>query len=749
MDDIKVKAELAVLCGPKVEVQDRVDVAGSGGEVPHEDQATTPNNGIKITNVVSMASATKSEVVLPDVVGSAVHAVIELEPDELPASAAPGTVSGGMCPTGEPLDFSVGSKQGHGHHHHPMAAVEASNPVSVAQHEASVTGVVGPRVAILSNGDPAAVKAEHEPSPEVVDLTEDPPSSPSSPSTPLPDELCESEEKPVELGEGVTTDGPLSSQGSSPETDFYVNLVTARTKPVSPSSSVTADTSESAAAIADEENFRGFLESDIAKAKKRSSRFAEFLRKYGGVGKQRRKSKSCNSKRRWFDGCQYRCGFCDLTFSQTNMLRNHVRGRHEREFSFRDHQTLKQSQWRCRVCTFIFMRERAVIEEHLMESHGLTIQGYEGGRRRKRSDGGGGGGDGSKCVENSPGDDDDSGDFRENRQTGRQIESEANAVDEVGSNIVTEESVDKNKVPIEASKKPMKTNNSGEPKAAAKESNASVPKGHQEIKVKEEMTGDRPWFDGCTFQCPICPGLFRLTSSIVRHMKSAHDSSFVHSKVELAEVSYWKCEICKGATFMKRMRMDIKYHLKMRHNMSLSDYEREFLSETRGIAREKPSIEAMKSPSLAGGSGESDIAASEGKRAVAGKGTGEVEKTKTEKPPLLGKTKEGTERKRSGRSGRGRPKKKGEVQIELLNHCLPEFFDTFALFSVTAAQGGPRGAALRHRRSCHKEEPSSGMINRQSFTSLILLCSFIIKQWKKVFVNCTADSQTDAGRHQL
>ena len=529
-----------------------------------------------------------------------------------------------------------------------------------------------------------------------------------------------------------------------PPPDSHASQITASSSP--------AVTSETAS---DEESFGGFHEFDIAKAKKRSARFAEFLRKYdcgggGGGGKQRRKSKSSgnNPKRRWFDGCQYRCGFCDLTFSQTNMLRNHVRGRHEREFSFRDHQTLKQSQWRCRVCTFIFMRERAVIEEHLMESHGLTIQGYEGGRRRKRSDGGGGGGDGSKCVENSPGDDDDGGDFRENRQTGRQIESEANAVDEVGSNIVTEESVDKNKVPIEASKKPMKTNNSGEPKAAAKESNASVPKGHQEIKVKEEMTGDRPWFDGCTFQCPICPGLFRLTSSIVRHMKSAHDSSFVHSKVELAEVSYWKCEICKGATFMKRMRMDIKYHLKMRHNMSLSDYEREFLSETRGIAREKPSIEAM-APSLAAGSGESEIAPSEGKRAVAGKGTGEVEKTKTEKPPLLGKTKEGTERKRSGRSGRGRPKKKGEVQIELLNHCLPEFFDTFALFSVTAAQGGPRGAALRHRRSCHKEEPSSGMINRQSFTSLILLCSFIIKQWKKVFVCCTADSQTDAGRHQL
>ena len=69
-----------------------------------------------------------------------------------------------------------------------------------------------------------------------------------------------------------------------------------------------------------------------------------------------------------------------LTNHTTNPPRNHVRGQHEREFSFRDHQTLKQSQWKCRVCTFIFMREKAVIEEHLTESHGLTIEGYEGGR---------------------------------------------------------------------------------------------------------------------------------------------------------------------------------------------------------------------------------------------------------------------------------------------------------------------------------------------------------------------------------
>ena len=103
-----------------------------------------------------------------------------------------------------------------------------------------------------------------------------------------------------------------------PPPDSHASQIT-----VSPNPAVTSE------AASDEESFGGFHESDIAKAKKRSARFAEFLRKYdcggggGGGGKQRRKSKSSgnNPKRRWFDGCQYRCGFCGLTFSQTSMLR--------------------------------------------------------------------------------------------------------------------------------------------------------------------------------------------------------------------------------------------------------------------------------------------------------------------------------------------------------------------------------------------------------------------------------------------
>ena len=204
MDDIEVKAELAALCGPKVEA----DNATSGAEVPHDDPATpteSPDNGIRISNVVSMAASTKSEVVLPDVVGSAVHAVIELEPDELPA--APASISGGICfptaTTREPLDFSFGPKQ------HPMTVVEPPpNPVSVAEHETVVNdGVIT---------DPAAVKAEREPSPEVVDLTED---APSSPPAPLSEEPCELDEKPVDLGEAMTT-----AQESSPQTGTQFNI---------------------------------------------------------------------------------------------------------------------------------------------------------------------------------------------------------------------------------------------------------------------------------------------------------------------------------------------------------------------------------------------------------------------------------------------------------------------------------------------------------------------------------------------
>ena len=204
MDDIEVKAELAALCGPKVE-------AASGAEVPHDDPATPtefPDNGIRISNVVSMAASTKSEVVLPDVVGSAVHAVIELEPDELPA--APASISGGICfptaTTREPLDFSFGPKQ------HPMTVVEPPpNPISVAEQETVVNDEIAGGVS-----GPAAVKAEREPSPEVVDLTEDAPSSP--PSTPLSEEPCELDEKPLDLGEVMTT-----AQESSPQTGTQFN----------------------------------------------------------------------------------------------------------------------------------------------------------------------------------------------------------------------------------------------------------------------------------------------------------------------------------------------------------------------------------------------------------------------------------------------------------------------------------------------------------------------------------------------
>ena len=327
-----------------------------------------------------------------------------------------------------------------------------------------------------------------------------------------------------------------------------------------------------------------------------------------------------------------------------------MRGQHEREFSFRDHQTLKQSQWKCRVCTFIFMRERAVIEEHLMEAHGLTIEGYEGGRRRKTKSVGNNGGE--KKFQGSPNDNDELEPDPHDR------EQEKNAVDQddEGGNIVPEERslMMANEEPSE---NPIEAN---DPKAATESANNGKEQQEKLVSVKEEMSVERPWFDGCTFQCPMCPGLFRLTSSIVRHMNSAHDASFVHSKVELAEVSYWKCEICKGATFMKRMRMDIKYHLKVRHNMSLADYEREFLS---GIAREerpandsssKTSLDAQNdstamAPPSDGGSCESKASASKRKRSESEKATRDVDQSRTELTP---KAKEATE----GKRGRGRPK---------------------------------------------------------------------------------------------
>ena len=69
MDDINVKAELAASLGssnPKVEA----------AEVPPDDP---PSDGLRISSVVSMAASMKSEILL-DIVSSAVHEVIKLEP---------------------------------------------------------------------------------------------------------------------------------------------------------------------------------------------------------------------------------------------------------------------------------------------------------------------------------------------------------------------------------------------------------------------------------------------------------------------------------------------------------------------------------------------------------------------------------------------------------------------------------------------------------------------------------------------
>ena len=319
MDDINVKAELVASQGssnPKVEA----------AEVPPDDPpATPPSDGLRISSVVSMAASLKSEVVLPDVVGSAVHAVVELEPDELPAPPSPPSVPGR-----EGLDFSIGEWQDwrrkHGFRLPRTAEAEPPNPAPMAEHQAVVTDAV-PNT--RANLDPAALKAEREPSPEVVDLTEDAPSSPADAQPFLfNDEVLE--EKPVDLG--VLTVAP-PPEADTPETDT-LETDTPETKSVRsivPTTENVSSVAGNSDPVSDEEGFRGFRDSDVARAKKRSARFADFLRKYDCERRHKSKgSKSSSSgggnnvKRRWFDGCQYRCGFCGLTFSQTSMLRNIV-----------------------------------------------------------------------------------------------------------------------------------------------------------------------------------------------------------------------------------------------------------------------------------------------------------------------------------------------------------------------------------------------------------------------------------------
>ena len=676
MDDIEVKAETAALYGAELETPERIDDTGAPLAAP----ATTPTgatastDGIMISNVVSMATMKPEEVVLPDVVGSAMHAVVDLEPGEMPAaetsegSAVHAVVEHDETPASSSSVATTSGSSIDAVDQDPHAA--PPNPISAAEGAVSDCGVAvaGKVVGVIpSKGSPEVVQTEQAPSPEIVDLTEDQSSLSPSPPTPA---KTETEDIEANGADKTTTDLPQAVPEALPLNDA---------KLAAENGSSNADTTLVATADStgcELKDFRGWRDHHIEMAKKKSDNFANFLRKFenkleGGKRRRTRKSRSniirvrkdelsshwtiLSGKRPWYDGCQYRCGFCNLTVSQTHTLRNHVRGQHGRAFSFRDHQTLKQAQWKCRVCTFIFMREKAVIQQHLEESHGLTIQTYEARKRRRRKKSGGGSGDddgeeGALGCNTS-----DEGNFDEevinepsNEKKGVNNDGFENAVgygnnnrerstfkihfqnplstdakpkgdasvseskvsqyeakrdiepkepmdrsihyaNRKGQKVVNLSQIQTSGNPENASsptKKSTIADSRAEPKVVSIEGGTAKPNNYQEVRVKEEVTDGRPWFDGCTFQCPSCPALFRLTSSIVKHMSRIHGTSFVRSNVELAEVTYWRCEICQGATFMKRKRFDIKYHLNLQHDMSLSEYEKKFLLNTHDTAEQ-------------------------------------------------------------------------------------------------------------------------------------------------------------------
>ena len=88
-----------------------------------------------------------------------------------------------------------------------------------------------------------------------------------------------------------------------------------------------------------------------------------------------------------------------------------------------------------------------------------------GPRRRKRTINNGGGDEG-RFEGNST----DNDEFEPSRQDGRRIESEADAADQVGSNLVTEKVIGENSDPVEASKEPS----SNDPKAVTEGGSSAV-----------------------------------------------------------------------------------------------------------------------------------------------------------------------------------------------------------------------------------------------------------------------------------
>jgi hypothetical protein len=87
---------------------------------------------------------------------------------------------------------------------------------------------------------------------------------------------------------------------------------------------------------------------------------------------------------------------------------------------------------------------------------------------------------------------------------------------------------------------------------------------------------EKPWYDGCEYQCNFCPLACKTRSQISIHIKGYHKKKdLARGEGYVASESSIECKIC-SVSVSRNLSM-IKTHLAQRHKTSLEEYEQKHL----------------------------------------------------------------------------------------------------------------------------------------------------------------------------
>jgi hypothetical protein len=110
--------------------------------------------------------------------------------------------------------------------------------------------------------------------------------------------------------------------------------------------------------------------------------------------------------------------------------------------------------------------------------------------------------------------------------------------------------------------------------------------GSTKVKVAEnklvssyfiEGQGGKKWYDGCSFQCDLCPKVCSHRKDMSTHVKTKHGRKGTY---KLLERSVWKCTECQCE--MNKEYTSIANHLAQKHKITILQYEKKMKLNTAG-----------------------------------------------------------------------------------------------------------------------------------------------------------------------